>query len=116
MSTKKKAVNSAKPSVQSNPFQIVNTVELKSNKVPNPLAIKLAEQMLKLKVKDNMNSVFVSLSIASTKNDAQNLILAAKRYLNDTYPNAEYAFASRFNHEGQVSSGNYLGANIWRTN
>jgi len=117
MSTKKKpAKPAAKSSVEYNPFQIVNNVELKSNKVPNPLAIKLAEQMLKLKVKDNMNSVFVSLTVANTKNDAQNLILAAKRYLNDTHPNAEYSFSSRFNHEGQVSTGNYLGANVWRTN
>ncbi len=111
MTNKKKAGRLAK---DANPFQVVNNVELKGNRITNPLTEKLAEAIMKLPVRNKMTSVFVPPSIASSRNDAQNLILGARRFAKEKHP--DYVFSCKFSYENNDKYGKYLGANIWRIN
>ena len=114
MSTKKKAVNSAKSSVEYNPFQIVNNVELKGNRTINPLTEKLYLKLIELEPRNRKQSVFIPLSVAKTRNEALNLILAAKRLALSKWD--KYSFSSKYYFEGDVATGKYIGANVWRNN
>ncbi len=116
MSNKKPVGRPAKLKVDSsNPFVIVTNKELKGNRATSPFTAKLAESMMKLKPKDKMQSVFVPLGVASSRNDANNLILSAKRLAKEKHD--DYVFSAKFSFENNdAKNGKYLGANVWRIN
>lgn len=98
-----------------NPFQIVTNKELKGNRSTNPFTEKLATAIMSLPAKDKMKSIFIPLSIASNKVDAQNLILAARRFAKEKHD--DYVFSTKFSFENDdTKNGKYLGANVWRVN
>lgn len=99
----------------SNPFQIVTNKELKGNRATSPFTEKLTAAIMSLPAKDKMKSIFVPLSIAGTRTDAQNLILAARRLAKEKHD--DYVFSCKFSFENNdVKKGKYLGANVWRIN
>ena len=111
MRTKRKYTTTkwSEPAVENNLFEIEEGHVYHGNRANNPYVDLLIKQMIKLPV-DKTKSIFIPISVAPSKNSAQNLLLNAKRRIKVANRSAYYTLKTI----SSVDKKSYLGSRIWR--